>query len=40
MTKEEWNTPMELTQEERKLYGMTAEDYLNFNAKPKDNKEQ
>jgi hypothetical protein len=29
---------MELTQEERKLYGMTAEDYLNFNAKPKDNE--
>ena len=34
---EEWNTPMELTQEERKLYGMTAKDYLNNNAKPKDN---
>ena len=39
MTNEEWNTPMELTQEERKLYGMTAEDYLNFNAKPKNNDE-
>jgi len=37
---EEWNTPMELTQEERKLYGMTTIDSLNFNAKPKDNDQE
>lgn len=32
MKKEEWNTPMGLTEKERKLYRMTAKDYLDFNA--------